>query len=148
MSWSYSDSLTTARDRVRFRTGDTDTNRQMVSNETLDALLVEYNSNVLRVSVIAVRGILAQLTRDTNRSIMGVSGSIDQATTHFRDLLRDLIAEMNTEAGVSAGAITISRAETMDAQNGDSMVPPDFRSGQFDIKRTTGTVKGPDWNDV
>ena len=133
MSWSYSDSLTTSLDKVRFRIGDTDTNRQMVSNELLTALLSQYNDNVLRVSVIAIRGILAQLTRDTNRSLMGISGSVDQATTHFRDLLRDIIAEMNTEAGVSAGAIKISNLESFEAEDGVTMVAPDFKQGQWDM---------------
>ena len=134
MSWSYSDSLTTSLDKVRFRVGDTDTNRQMVSNELITALLSQHNDNVLRVSVIVIRGILAQLTRETNRSLMGISGSVDQATTHFRDLLRDIIAEMNTEAGVYAGAINISTVTDFELEDGVSKVAPDFKQGQWDYQ--------------
>lgn len=138
MSWTYNESLLTARDKVRYRIGDTDTNRQMVSNETLDALLTEYNSSVLRVSVIAIRGILADLTRDTNRSVMGISGSVDQTTVHYRELLRDIIAEMNTDGGVYPGAISISRYNALQSENDETMIPPDFRQGQFDHQRQSG----------
>ena len=144
MSWTYSDSLATPLDKVRFRIGDTDPNREILSNETISAILAEYNNAVLRTSVICVRGILALLTRDTNRSVMGVSGSVDQATVHYRDLLRDLIAEMNTESGLYPGAITIATHDNLDTQNGDTMVPPDFQQGQFDQTRSRG--EGPDWD--
>ena len=137
MAWTYDENLPTPRDKVRYRIGDTDTNRQMVSNETLDALLNEYNNSVLRVAVIAIRGILADLTRDTNRSVMGISGSVDQATVHYRDLLRDIIAEMNTETGLYPGAISIARHNTLQEQNDTTMIPPDFSQGMFDQQRQT-----------
>ena len=137
MTWAYDENLLTPRDKVRYRIGDTDINRQLVPNETLDALLAEYNSNVLRVAVIAIRGILADLTRDTNRSMMGISGSVDQATIHYRDLLRDIIAEMNTESGIYPGAITISRHNVLQEQNNVTMIPPDFRQDMFDSAQQT-----------
>lgn len=137
MAWSYDENLATPLDKVRYRIGDTDTNRQLVSNETLNALLTEYNQSVLRVSVVAIRGILADLTRDTNRSVMGISGQVDQATIHYRDLLRDIIAEMNTEAGIYPGAITIARHDVLQQQNDTTSVPPDFRQGMFDQQRQT-----------
>lgn len=144
MTWSFSDSLSTPLDQVRFRIGDTDSNREILSNETINAILSQYNNAVLRTSVICVRGILALLTRDTNRSIMGVSGSVDQATVHYRDLLRDLIAEMNTEGGIYPGAISISTHDNLNNQNGNTMISPDFVQGQFD--QNTDRGDDSDWN--
>ena len=134
MAWNYNRNLTTPKDQVRYRIGDTDNNKQLVPDETLEALLGQYNNNVVRVSIIAIRGILADLTRDTNRSVMGISGSIDQVTVHYRELLRDLIAEMNTETGVYPGAITIARHDVLDGQNNTTAVAPDFQQGMFDAQ--------------
>jgi len=47
MTWSYDDSLPTDRDKVRFRIGDTDSEEELLSNETLDALLVIRDDVVL-----------------------------------------------------------------------------------------------------
>ena len=68
---------------------------------------------------------------------MGISGSVDQATIHYRDLLRDIIAEMNTDGGVYPGAITIARHDVLQDQNDTTSVPPDFQQGMFDQHRQT-----------
>ena len=47
MTWSYNENLSTDRDKVRFRIGDTDTDDQLLSNETIDAILVIRNDVVL-----------------------------------------------------------------------------------------------------
>ena len=147
MSWSYSDSLGTSKDKVRFRIGDTQSLTPLLTDENINALLTEYNDNVLRVACICVKGILASLTRDTNRSVMGISGSVDQATTHYRDLLRDLVADMNTDGGIYPGAIQIATVDTLDAENNTTAVPPDFRQGQFDIQSTTSAYS-KDWDEL
>ena len=133
MVWSYDDSLPTARDKVRFRIGDIDTDRQLLQNETIDALLTEYNDGVLRTSVVAVRSILAQLARDIDRSVLGISGSIDQATEHFRALLAELVGEMNTAGGIYPGVLSVANERIMNDQNGRTYKAPDFEQGQFDM---------------
>ena len=147
MSWNYSDSLGTSKDKVRFRIGDVNSLAPLLTDELISAMLTTYNDNVLRVACVCVKGILAQLTRDTNRSVMGISGSVDQATVHYRDLLRDLIADMNTDGGIYPGAIKIATVDNLDDANGDTMVPPDFRQGQWDMQSTTSAYS-KDWDEL
>ena len=133
MAWNYNDTLPTTRDKVRFRIGDIDTDRQLLQNETIDALLEEYGDSVLRVSVVSVRSILAQLARDINRNVIGISSDIGQATDHFRSLLAELVAEMNTDGGLYPGAISVARERILNEQNGRTYKAPDFEQGQFSI---------------
>ena len=62
MSWSYSDSLSSDRDKLRFKIGDVDTNDQLLSNELLDALLTTRGDPTL-AAINAVEGILAKFAR-------------------------------------------------------------------------------------
>ena len=138
MAWSYDNALPTSRDRVRFRIGDTDPDRTLIANETLDALLATYGDSVLRVSVIAVRAILAQFARDVNRNVIGISGSVAEMTTHYRALLADLEAEQVTDAGVYPGAIAVATRRALEAENGTTYIAPDFTLDQFDMIKSGG----------
>ena len=139
MAWSYDNALPTSRDRVRFRIGDIDTDRQLLANETIDALLATYGDSVLRVSVISVRSILALFARDVDRSVMGISGSVDEVTQHYRALLLDLENEQTVEAGVYPGAISIATRTALDTQNGGTYIAPDFKLGMFDMFNSSGS---------
>lgn len=92
MSWSYDESLPTDRDKVRFRIGDIDTEEQLLSNETLDTLLVIRNDVVL-ASIDAVEGILAKFAREIDRQALGLGGPRSQKTLHYRELLKELRAQ-------------------------------------------------------
>ena len=60
MSWSYNESLTTDRDKIRLRIGDVDTYEQLLSNETIDALLTVHNSDLAITAVSAFVGLSSQ----------------------------------------------------------------------------------------
>lgn len=130
MSWSYSDSLSTDRDKLRFKIGDVDTNDQLLSNELLDALLAEQADPTL-AAIAAVEGILAQFARDIDRQALGLGGSRSQKTQFYRDLLKELrsqAARSSTSAFFGGGSV--SEKETIQDDSDNPLTP--FRLGQFD----------------
>lgn len=132
MSWSYDDSLSSDRDKLRFRIGDTNTNDQLLSNELLDALLTTRDSPTL-AAVNAVEGILAKFGRDIDRNALGLGGQRSQQTQFYRELLKELRAEAargNTSAFYGGGSVS-GKAAIQD----DSDVPlTPFRLNQFKNK--------------
>ncbi len=129
MTWSYNENLSTDRDKVRFRIGDTDTDDQLLSNETIDALLVIRNDVVL-ASIDSVQAILAKFAREIDRQALGLGGPRSQKTTHYENLLKILRAEADKGAtGVFYGGATI--AEKEDALADTTKPRPPFRLDQF-----------------
>ena len=129
MTWSYNENLSTDRDKVRFRIGDTDTDDQLLSNETIDALLVIRNDVVL-ASIDSVQAILAKFAIEIDRQALGLGGPRSQKTTHYENLLKILRAEADKGAtGVFYGGATI--AEKEDALADTTKPRPPFRLDQF-----------------
>ena len=130
MSWSYSDSLSTDRDRLRFRIGDVDTNDQLLSNETLDALLTARPDPTL-AAIDAIEGILAKFAREIDRGSLGLGGSRSQKTQFYRDLLKELRAEAaRGDTGAFFGGGSVSAKETIQEDEDKPLTP--FRLNQFD----------------
>ena len=129
MTWSYDDSLPTDRDKVRFRIGDTDSEEELLSNETLDALLV-IRDDVVLASIDAVQAILAKFAREIDRQALGLGGPRTQKTTHYENLLKVLRAEAEKgSTGVFYGGATIAAKQ---AALADTTKPrPPFRIDQF-----------------
>jgi hypothetical protein len=129
MTWSYDDSLPTDRDKVRFRIGDTDSEEELLSNETLDALLV-IRDDVVLASIDAVQAILAKFAREIDRQALGLGGPRSQKTTHYENLLKVLRAEADKgSTGVFYGGATIA---AKNAAFADTTKPrPPFRIDQF-----------------
>jgi hypothetical protein len=129
MTWSYDDSLPTDRDKVRFRIGDTDSEEELLSNETLDALLV-IRDDVVLASIDAVQAILAKFAREIDRQALGLGGPRSQKTTHYENLLKVLRAEADKgSTGVFYGGATIAAKQ---AALADTTKPrPPFRIDQF-----------------
>ena len=129
MSWTYSDALTTDRDKLRFRIGDVDTNDQLLSNETLDALLDTRASPIL-AAIDAVEGILAKFAREIDRSALGLGGPRSQKTQFYRDLLKELRAEAaRGDTSIFFGGGSVSEKES-NLDDSDAPVTP-FRIDQF-----------------
>jgi hypothetical protein len=130
MTWSYDNSLTTDRDKLRLKIGDTDTEDQLLQDETLDALLA-VRANVTLAAIDAVKAILAQLAREIDRQALGLGGPRSQKTTHYQALLGDLRAEaLRTGTGVFFGGGSKAQAEAIQADPDKPLTP--FRIGQFD----------------
>jgi len=130
MSWSYSDSLSSDRDKLRFKIGDVDTNDQLLSNELLDALLTTRGDPTL-AAINAVEGILAKFAREIDRGALGLGGSRSQKTQFYRDLLKELRAEAaRGDTGAFFGGGSVSAKETIEDDSDNPLTP--FRTGQFD----------------
>ena len=142
MSWTFSESLAADRDIVRLKIGDTDTDDQLLSNETLDALLA-IRADVILCSIDACRAILAKLARDIDRSAAGMSGSRAQKTQHYKDVLANLIKESGGETRVKVGGISKDASDTL---NDDSdFEKPTFTIGMNDRVNKSGGSNG-DWS--
>jgi len=129
MSWSYSDSLSTDRDKLRFKIGDVDTDSQLLSDELLDALLTTRGDPTL-AAINAVEGILAKFARDIDRGALGLGGSRSQKTQFYRDLLKELRAEAaRGDTSIFFGGGSISEKES-NLDDSDAPVTP-FRIDQF-----------------
>jgi hypothetical protein len=118
MSWSFDDSLSTNRDKVRLRIGDTNTNDQILSNETIDALLTEHSSDVMLATISSVRAIIAKYSRNMSRSAVGMSADMAVFVAHYQDLLSDLIKQNRGNSGVRyTSAFSESRKETIESDS-------------------------------
>ena len=129
MSWSYSDSLSSDRDKLRVKIGDVDTNDQLLSNELLDALLTTRGDPTL-AAINAVEGILAKFAREIDRGSLGLGGSRSQKTQFYRDLLKELRAEAaRGDTSIFFGGGSISQKES-NREDADAPLTP-FRIDQF-----------------
>lgn len=131
MTFTFDSSLATERDEVRLKIGDTQSALELLSDETIDALLSANDDDVLATSIAATKAILARLSRDTDRSAIGFSTSRSQAVTQYRDLLADLEKERDQ----LAGAMYVGGSSTAEIERitGDSDAPaPIFSIGMDD----------------
>lgn len=122
MTWTYSESETTDRDRIRGKIGDTNTNRQLLADETIDSVLVDYPT-VITAAIECCRRIIAKKAGDVDRSAIGMSSSRSQVVTHYQDLIEQLQQELGTQAEMYAGGASIADADTFRA-NTDYPTPP------------------------
>lgn len=141
MTFSYSTSLATNKDKVRFRIGDTDSNRELLSDEEIDAVLTAKPS-VLPASMECVEAILAKIARDIDRNAAGISSSRSQAFTHYKDLLIKLGREMLTESEMFVGGLSKSAKRGFEADS--DFVQPSFDIGQFDNPQAGSANRDPD----
>jgi len=134
MAWTFSESLTTTRDKLRLRIGDTDTNDQLLANETLDVLLSDRSDDLALAAVDAVRVIIAKLGREFDRSAVGVGGQRSQKVLHYTDLLKQLTKESRLSTGVIVGGLSADRKETI--EDDSDFVRPSFTVGGDDSPST------------
>ena len=139
MTWTFSDSIATDKDKVRLRIGDTDTDDQLLSDETLDALLA-IRADVVLCAIDACRAILAKLARDIDRSAVGMSGSRSQKTQHYKDILATLIKESGGETRIKVGGISKSDNDTL--RDDSDFEKPTFTVGMNDSVDSSGGDNG------
>tara|TARA_R110000824_G_scaffold169764_1_gene346895 strand:+ start:318 stop:764 length:447 start_codon:yes stop_codon:yes gene_type:complete len=146
MAWSYSDSLSTTRDRVRLNIGDTNTNDQILPNETIDALLTENSDDVLITTISCVRAIIAKYSRELARGAIGMSADMTVFVAHYQELLTDLIKQNRGNSGVRyASAFSISRKETIESDS--DYVKPFAAVGRDDYPGSGQNSPGDDNGD-
>jgi hypothetical protein len=147
VSWSYSDSLTTNTDKVRLKIGDTDTNDQLLSNETIEALLTEHNNDLDLTAISCVRAIIAQFNRTIDRNAAGMTANRSIIVENYRQLLKELLAANRGNSGARyKGSFSRDRQETI--EDDSDFILPFARSGEFDYPGTGENDRDPDWDDV
>ena len=109
--------------------GDTDTNDQLLSDETIDAILTRFVSEVATAAE-CVRRILAKLARDIDTSGAGNNSSRSQKTQHYRDLLAELRGQQGVYAEMYTGGVSIGTANSFRSNSDDP--GPGFSLGQHD----------------
>jgi hypothetical protein len=63
MTWTYGTDLETPRDRVRFVIGDTDNDRQLLTDEEIEAILVIQNNDITRTAIALAEHLEAKFVR-------------------------------------------------------------------------------------
>jgi len=139
MTWTFSDSIATDKDKVRLKIGDTDTNDQLLSDETIEALLA-IRDDVVLCAIDACRAILAKLAREIDRSAAGMSGSRSQKTQHYKDILANLTKESGGETRVKVGGISKSDNDTL--RDDSDFEEPAFSVGMNDRTNSSGGSNG------
>ena len=146
MAWSFDESLSTNRDKVRLKIGDTNTNDQILANETIDALLTEHSSDVMLTTISCVRAIIAKFSRELSRGAIGMSADMTVFVAHYQDLLSDLIKQNRGNSGVRyKSAFSDSRKETI--ENDDDYVRPFAAVGRDDYPGSGQNTPGSDDSD-
>lgn len=147
MSWSFDDSLTTTRDKVRLRIGDTNANDEILSNETIDALLTEHSDDVMLATISCVRAIIAKFSRNLNRGAAGMTADMSVFVAHYQELLSDLIKQNRGNSGVRyKSASSVSRKETIESDT--DFIPPFASVGMDDYPGSGQNSPGdPDADD-
>jgi hypothetical protein len=85
MSWTFDPVLPTVRDRLRLRIGDTDSNDPLLTDETLDALLVAY-PNEWRAAAEACFDIAAKYSREVDRMVGNTNIREGDRSRHYHQL--------------------------------------------------------------
>lgn len=135
MTWTYNIALATDRDRVRFRIGDTNTDKQLLADEEIAAQLTRFNNDIPLTVVSCIKAIIAKLARDYDRSNLGLSAQRSQQIQHYRDLLAEYqgtgVEGALSNAEMFVGGLSKDKEDSFD--DDDDYKGPHLRRGQDDI---------------
>lgn len=133
MTWTYSPALGTARDRIRFKVGDTDTTDQLVSDEEIAGVLSAQANESLAAAQLA-EGIAGRFSRKVGFSNGALSMQAQQQATAYLELAARLRSQASQDAvhqvGIIVGGRTI--AGRIALATDPSVVQPSFALGQDD----------------
>ncbi len=125
--WSYDPNLTTAKDRVRFMVGDTDTNDQLLQDGEINYLLTQEANESLAASR-AAEAIAAKFARQADESVGDFRVSLSQKSQHYLELAAKLAKRGEGVAVPFAGGINES---DRDSESDTSLVQPLFKRGMI-----------------
>lgn len=144
MTWTYNIDLSTDKDKVRVRIGDTNTNAQLLSDEEINALFSAFSSDLTLTVVGSIRAIIGKLARDYDRSNLGMSAQRSQQIQHYKDLLAEYMGSgvegMGARAEMFVGGLSRATEESFDTDT--DYKGPDMRRGLDDNPGGTGTGSG------
>lgn len=102
MAATFNPALTTPKDKVRFRIGDTDVANPDIQDETIAALLAETGASVLSVSLRLVQGLVATYARKVTYDVDGQGERWSDAAKQFRGMALDIADELAAEKAQEA----------------------------------------------
>jgi hypothetical protein len=131
MTWTYSgDPANSEKDAVRFRTGDTDTTEQLVTDEEIAYALAE-KGGVIPAAIAICRSLAAQFARKaTSKTVGKLSITMSDRATAFEKIAQSLEQEGSALVVPYAGGLSISEKETAAADT--SSVQPTFFRGMME----------------
>jgi len=141
MTWTYVNSGNSTRDKVRFLCGDTNILNQLIQDEDIDAILLDY-SNPFMAAAEACDAIAAKLSFDTDTSNSGLSVAGSKRAIAFKTLSKDLRKKAGRSISIFSGGRTKSEAE--DSRADDSIKQPAFETGMHDIDVDTNELISDD----
>jgi hypothetical protein len=128
MTWTYSGNPAgSSNDQIRFLIGDTETTRQLVSDEEIAWALTQ-ETTPRRAAAICCDAIVAKFAKDVDSS----TGSISRSGSQLQDQYRKLGIELRGRALVipRAGGQSAAGKATLDSDTDG--VQPAFKLGQDD----------------
>ncbi|MFO0271367.1 MAG: hypothetical protein ACK53W_12635 [Gemmatimonadota bacterium] len=133
MTWTYNETLATAKDKVRWLVGDTDANEPLVQDEEIAFALSEEGS-VYAAGATVARAIAARFARRPSTSIDGLSITMRERVEHYNRLADDLAAKATDATGglgvPFVGGVSIDGMRTVAGDN--DRTPNRLRIGMQD----------------
>lgn len=140
MTWDYSGNpSSSAKDAVRFLSGDTDEDDPLVSDEEIAYILTQ-ESNPYEAAALVCEALASKFARETSVSGDGFSESGGELSRQFKERAKDLRMQSGgrSKPRPYVGGISYSERENADA-DGD-LVKHSFRS---DMHTYPGTTDSP-----
>lgn len=135
MTWTYDNTEPTLRDKVRGVIGDTNIKDQILTNEVLDSIIVEFTTKNSAVRE-ALRRILAKTAPNVDRNAGGINSQRSQAWEFRSRLLDRLEQEANLDlAGYAGGVSQIDKDATF--------ANPDYVANSFTVRGDDSDKVGP-----
>lgn len=132
MGFTYSlEDLNTPLAKVRRMIGDTVKADVLLDDAEINQVILERPGGVLDQATECVRNILAKISRDVDRSNLGMSATRSQKWEHYDALLKKLITEASGSAKPFVGGVSKSDKEVLAAD--DDFTQPQNQRGQHSI---------------
>ena len=128
MTWSYSNALTAAKDKVRLYLQDTDTTEQLLADEEITFLLAEKANNVLQTAALGAEIIARKFTREATITVGDTRVEWSRRAELYWELAKDLRTRTVAVAPF-AGGISIDSKQTY--EDDTDRVRPLFTKDQF-----------------
>ena len=128
MTWSYDPALATDKDKVRFKTADTDPSAPFLSDEEIAFLLTEAGS-LPRAVLAAAEEILSRFARQVDKTIGPAQLAASQRHRQYMATVARLRRELRKMAVPYAGGISVGDKESRAADT-DRVEPAFSRTMQ------------------
>ena len=133
MSWDPSQLSTSAVMQVRLEIGDTDTSNELLTDSMISYRLGQHTNDVGLVVILCIEDILAKVSKEYDRSNVGMGASRSQIVTHYRDLLKE--KTFRYYSGARATLRGASKSEQTTQELDTDWKPSQFELEQFDKSR-------------